>query len=83
QLIKAARTDKEGRLIDALIIGAYIEARSCERFAKIAPFLDEELQKFYNGLLESEKMHFTIYLHLAEKYSLVDIGQHIVRIGEV
>ncbi|APA82717.1 tRNA-(ms[2]io[6]A)-hydroxylase [Francisella tularensis] len=83
QLIKAARTDKEGRFIDALIIGAYIEARSCERFAKIAPFLDEELQKFYNGLLESEKRHFTIYLHFAEKYSSVDIGKHIARIGEV
>ncbi|MDE4963526.1 tRNA isopentenyl-2-thiomethyl-A-37 hydroxylase MiaE, partial [Francisella tularensis] len=56
---------------------------TCERFAKIAQFLEEELQKFYNVLLESEKRHFTRYLHFAEKYSLVDIGKHIVRIGEV
>ncbi|MED7818662.1 MULTISPECIES: tRNA-(ms[2]io[6]A)-hydroxylase [unclassified Francisella] len=83
QLIKAARTDKEGRFIDALIIGAYIEARSCERFAKIAPFLDSELQKFYNGLLESERRHFTIYLSFAEKYSSKDIGKDIKRIGEI
>ncbi|GMN89026.1 tRNA-(ms[2]io[6]A)-hydroxylase [Francisella sciaenopsi] len=83
QLIKAARTDKEGRFIDALIIGAYIEARSCERFAKVAPYLDSELQKFYNGLLESEKRHFTIYLHFAEKYSSTDIGKDIRRIGEI
>ena len=83
QLIKAARTDKEGRFIDALIIGAYIEARSCERFAKVAPYLDSELQKFYNGLLESEKRHFTIYLHFAEKYSSTDIGKDIKRIGEI
>ena len=83
QLIKVARTDKEGRFIDALIIKAYIEARSCERFAKIAPFLDDELQKFYNGLLESEKRHFTIYLHFAEKYSSADIDSHIARIGEI
>ncbi|QIW10484.1 tRNA-(ms[2]io[6]A)-hydroxylase [Francisella sp. LA112445] len=83
QLIKAARTDKEGRFIDALIIGAYIEARSCERFAKIAPFLDQDLQKFYNGLLESEKRHFTIYLTFAEKYSSKDIGKDIKRIGEI
>ncbi len=83
QLIKAARTDKEGRFIDALIIGAYIEARSCERFAKVAPYLDSELQKFYNGLLESEKRHFTIYLYFAEKYSSTDIGEDIKRIGEI
>ncbi|WP_150468070.1 tRNA-(ms[2]io[6]A)-hydroxylase [Francisella sp. SYW-9] len=83
QLIKTARTDKEGRFIDALIIGAYIEARSCERFAKIAPFLDQDLQKFYNGLLESEKRHFTIYLTFAEKYSSKDIGKDIKRIGEI
>ncbi|WP_198006064.1 tRNA-(ms[2]io[6]A)-hydroxylase [Francisella salina] len=83
QLIKAARTDKEGRFIDALIIGAYIEARSCERFAKVAPYLDSELQKFYSGLLESEKRHFTIYLHFAEKYSSTDIGEDIKRIGEI
>lgn len=83
QLIKAARTDKEGRFIDALIIGAYLEARSCERFAKVAPYLDSELQKFYNGLLESEKRHFTIYLHFVEKYSSTDIGKDIKRIGEI
>ena len=32
---------------------------------------------------ESEKRHFTIYLHFAEKYSSVDIGNHIAGIGEV
>lgn len=83
ELIKNTRTDKHGRFIDALIIGAYIEARSCERFAKIAPYLDPDLQKFYNGLLESEKRHFTIYLHFAELYADHDIGEHIKRIGEI
>lgn len=71
-LIKNTRTDKHGRFIDALIVGAYIEARSCERFAKIAPHLDADLQKFYSGLLESEKRHFTIYLDFAQKYSSTD-----------
>ncbi|AIT10337.1 tRNA hydroxylase [Candidatus Francisella endociliophora] len=83
ELIKVARTDREGRFIDALIIGAYIEARSCERFAKIAPFLDADLQKFYSGLLESEKRHFTIYLSFAEKYSSKNISVDIKRIGEI
>ena len=40
-------------LIDRLICGAYIEARSCERFAALAPFLDDDLQKFYLSLLRS------------------------------
>ena len=35
------------KIVDKLIIGAYIEARSCERFAKLAPHLDEDLHKFY------------------------------------
>lgn len=83
ELIKAARTDREGRFIDALIIGAYIEARSCERFEKIAPFLDADLQKFYSGLLESEKRHFTIYLSFAEKYSSKNIEKDVKRIGEI
>jgi tRNA-(ms[2]io[6]A)-hydroxylase len=81
-LIKACRTSRQGRFIDGLIAGAFIEARSCERFSKIANHLDDDLKKFYNGLLESEKRHFTIYLHFAEKYSEEDIGEHIQRIGE-
>ncbi|MGQ4001723.1 tRNA-(ms[2]io[6]A)-hydroxylase [Francisellaceae bacterium CB299] len=83
ELIRNTRTDKHGRFIDGLILGAFIEARSCERFAKIASHLDADLQKFYGGLLESEKRHFTIYLHFAEKYASYDIGEHIKRIGEI
>ncbi|MCK5881748.1 MAG: tRNA-(ms[2]io[6]A)-hydroxylase [Sinobacterium sp.] len=57
------------RLVHTLIVGAFIEARSCERFEKIAPFLDEELAKFYTSLLKSESRHFQDYLKLAIKYS--------------
>jgi tRNA-(ms[2]io[6]A)-hydroxylase len=71
------RTDKKGRFIDALIIGAFVEARSCERFEAIAPYLDKDLQKFYLGLLESERRHFTIYLDMAHKYSEWDISDRI------
>ena len=31
-----ARNDDPGRLVDVLVIGAFIEARSCERFARLA-----------------------------------------------
>lgn len=67
ELRKPVRTHEPGRLIDTLIVGAIIEARSCERFAKLAPFLDDELQKFYLSLLKSEARHFEDYLHLARK----------------
>lgn len=53
-------------LIDKLIIGAYIEARSYERFAKLAPYLDKPLAKFYVSLLRSEFRHYQDYLILAQ-----------------
>ena len=61
------RTHEPGKLVDTLIVGAFIEARSCERFAKLAPHLDEELQSFYLSLLKSESRHYKDYLTLAEK----------------
>lgn len=63
---KDVRTFEPARLVDVLIVGAIIEARSCERFAKLAPFLDAELQKFYLSLLKSESRHFQDYLKMAE-----------------
>lgn len=63
------RTHEPKRLVDTLIVGAIIEARSCERFAALAPHLDKELKKFYESLLQSESRHFRDYLALAQKYS--------------
>ena len=72
-----ARSTQPECLIDTLIIGAFIEARSCERFSKLAPHLDAELGKFYGGLLASESRHFQDYLKLAEFYSAEDITSRI------
>ena len=55
--------------MDILVCGALIEARSCERFARIAPELDDELGAFYLSLLKSESRHFKDYLSLAQRYS--------------
>ena len=68
-LRESVRTHEPAKLIDTLIVGAFIEARSCERFAKLAPHLDVELQDFYSSLLKSESRHFTDYLKLAERYA--------------
>lgn len=62
-----ARRSEPGRLVDTLLIGAIIEARSCERFAALAPHLDAELSLFYRSLLKSEARHFQDYLSLAQE----------------
>ena len=69
KLFKHCRKTEPESLVDRLIVGAFIEARSCERFAKIAPHLDQELEKFYLSLLKSESRHFRDYLNLAQEYS--------------
>ena len=68
-LRKHIRTHEPARLVDTMIIGAFVEARSCERFAALAPHLDEELSKFYISLLKSEARHFEDYLELAKEYA--------------
>lgn len=66
-LRQSVRTDDPGRLVDVLIVGAIIEARSCERFAALAPHLDDVLADFYTSLLKSEARHYRDYLALAEQ----------------
>ena len=61
----AVRDEEPLKLLDMLLIGALIEARSCERFARLAPRLPERLATFYSGLLASESRHFEHYLGFA------------------
>lgn len=82
-MLKEVRTHEPLTLIDKLICGAYIEARSCERFAALAPYLDEPLQKFYLSLLRSEARHYQDYLALAQQVSKVDIMPRVRFFGEV
>lgn len=79
ELRKLIRSSEPHRLVDTLIASALIEARSCERFAKLAEHLDEDLQVFYRSLLKSEARHFQDYLNLAKKYATEDIAPHIKR----
>lgn len=76
-LREGMRSSEPGRLVDVLIIGALIEARSCERFARLAPLLDDELRSFYESLLKSESRHFEDYLRLAERYSPDPIDERV------
>lgn len=87
ELRKLVSTWEPMRLIDILVAGALIEARSCERFAKLAPHLDEELSAFYFSLLKSESRHFKDYLTLARQVATchsepIDVDQRIAVFAE-
>ena len=77
ELHKHIRKEEPERLVDTLIVGAIIEARSCERFYSLLPFLDDDLAKFYESLLKSEARHFEDYLYLAKKASGQNIGARV------
>ncbi len=66
RLREAVRSEEPWKLLDLLLIGALIEARSCERFARIAPRLPDRLNRFYSGLLASEARHFEHYIAFAK-----------------
>lgn len=76
-LICHIRNHEPEKLVDRLIVGAFVEARSCERFACIIPFLDEQLAGFYQSLLKSEARHYQDYLKLAKLYSSEDISERV------
>jgi tRNA-(ms[2]io[6]A)-hydroxylase len=77
------RPHDPARLVDILIVGAFVEARSCERFAVLAPHLDAELRKFYLSLLRSEARHFEDYLQLARDCAGEDISERVRFFAEV
>ena len=79
----AIGTTEPQRLVDTLIVGAIIEARSCERFAALSQLVegvDAELAKYYRFLLKSESRHFLDYLELARQYSAQPIEQRVAEL---
>ena len=81
-LRKHIRQREPEKLVDTLIIGAFIEARSCERFHALAPLLiensgTEDIGRYYIFLLKSESRHYEDYLALAREYSPTPIDDRI------
>jgi len=82
--LRAATRDEEPhKLLDLLLVGALIEARSCERFAMVAPKLLNKLGKFYAGLLSSEARHFEHYIAFAKSECDVSDDEIAVRLEEL
>ncbi len=79
----SVRQEEPYKLLDLLLIGALIEARSCERFAKLAPRLPQKLGRFYAGLLASEARHFEHYIAFARSEIEIDDDAMDARLDEL
>jgi tRNA-(ms[2]io[6]A)-hydroxylase len=53
------------REVDLMICGAFIEARSCERFAALSKGVGPPLSDLFQGLHNAEARHYKLYLDLA------------------
>lgn len=83
-LRRCLRTREPQRLLDLLLCGALIEARSCERFVALAPRLPVPMGAFYGGLAQSEARHQGLYLRLAEQRAEAEDWRIRLRVlGEV
>lgn len=76
-LRRHVRKREPERLTDLLVVGAFIEARSCERFRALTPVLDPELSEFYRGLDAAEARHFQMYLGMARRYGGEEVEERI------
>jgi tRNA 2-(methylsulfanyl)-N6-isopentenyladenosine37 hydroxylase len=64
RLVSSSEPQRE---IDLMICGAFIEARSCERFAALGKSIDAPLRDLFCGLHEAEARHYKTYLSLAAR----------------
>jgi tRNA-(ms[2]io[6]A)-hydroxylase len=55
------------REVDLMICGAFIEARSCERFAVLSAAIGAPLGDLFQGLHNAEARHYRVYLDLARR----------------
>jgi tRNA 2-(methylsulfanyl)-N6-isopentenyladenosine37 hydroxylase len=55
------------REVDLMVCGAFIEARSCERFAALAPAIGGPAGELFHGLHAAEARHYRVYLELARR----------------
>jgi tRNA-(ms[2]io[6]A)-hydroxylase len=81
-LLAEVRGREPGRLLDSLMVAAFIEARSHERLGLLARgFADKgeaALADFYGALANAEERHAEIFLELAEP--LVSRDEYAIRL---
>lgn len=58
------------QIVEALLVCAMIEARSCERFRLLSLHVnDEHLKEFYHEFMVSEAGHYRMFIELAEEFA--------------
>ena len=67
QLRRLVAREEPKREVDIMICGAFIEARSCERFAALGAVMPAPLGELFRGLHEAESRHYRLYLDLAAR----------------
>jgi len=82
-LRRRLRHDEPARLVDLLLCGALIEARSCERFLGLRQRLEPALGEFYGRLAASEARHATLYIRLAEQAGGTDLARRLASLAAV
>jgi tRNA-(ms[2]io[6]A)-hydroxylase len=70
QLSQHIRKPEPERFLDSLVVDAFIEARSCERFTILARCenIPEDVRGIYFALMASEEGHYESFIHLANQY---------------
>jgi tRNA-(ms[2]io[6]A)-hydroxylase len=85
RLLAEVRGREPGRLLDALFVAAFIEARSHERLGLLARGFaasgEGELSAFYGALAHAEERHAEIFLELARP--LVGEAEYEARLAEL
>ena len=61
-----AKTEPQ-REVDLMICGAFIEARSCERFAALSAAIGGPCAALFRRLHDAEARHYEVYLDLARR----------------
>lgn len=85
QLHEHIRKAEPHRLLDSLIVGAFIEARSCERFSLLSEHATtEDMRALYRSLLASEAGHYRAYTDIAREYFPVEeVRQRLKEFGSI
>ena len=81
RLVAAGEPQRE---VDLMICGAFIEARSCERFGALGAAIGAPLADLFSGLHAAEARHFRTYLDLARRAAAragLDIETRIAAFG--
>lgn len=82
QLLRLVRGGP-GRLVDQLLVGALVEARSCERMKLLGGRLPEaRLRELYQRLAQSEEGHEALFVQLAVEVGGEPARARLVQLAE-